>query len=175
MAGPSKKDAYIENPEVFIKLIGSIDSFIEQNHENVRKVDDWMFDLENELQKIKELLEQRVMDAHTKLLNADFELNMCRSMPSYDKEGRPQKPNCSSQENARMTAKRQLDVAQENLNQMNEYLRYAQKFAREYEDKKQNFVKLLDNKLPSSISTLHKHHQIMQEYINLKIKRNGQK
>jgi len=175
MAGPSRKDAYIGNPEIFIKLMGSIDTFIQQNNENVRKVDDWMFDVENELQKIKELLEQRVMDAHTKLQNADFELNMCRSMPSYDSENRPQKPNCSSQESARLKAKRQLDVAQKNLNQMNELLRYAQKFAREYDDKKQNFVKLLDNKLPSSVSTLHKHHQIMQEYLNLNINRNGEK
>jgi len=175
MAGPSRKDAYIGNPEIFIKLMGFIDTFIHQNKDNVRKVDDWMFDKENELQKIKELLEQRLMDAQTKLQNADFELNMCRSMPAYDDEGRPQKPNCSSQENARMEAKRMLDVAQKNLNQMNELLRYAQKFAREYDNKKQNFLKLIYNKLPSSVSTLHKHHQIMQEYLNLNIKRNGEK
>ena len=48
MARPSRQDAYIANPEVFIKLMGSIDSFIQQNHENVKKVDDWMFDKENE-------------------------------------------------------------------------------------------------------------------------------
>jgi hypothetical protein len=167
----SKSKAFIIDPAIFNKLIGSIDSFIQQNHENVRKVDDWMFDIENELQKIKELLEQRLMDAQTKLANADFELNMCRSMPSYDDEGRPQKPNCSSKESARLKAKRQLDVAQKNLNQMNELLRYAQKFAQEYDSKKQPFMNLLDNKLPSNVSTLHKHHQIMQEYLNINIKK----
>jgi len=173
MAGPSKKDAYIDNPELFIKLMDLINNFIHQNNDNVRRVGDWMLEIENQLHKIKELLEQRFMDAQTKLQNADFELNMCRSMPSYDDEGRPQKPNCSSEENARFKAKRQLDVAQKNLNYMDELLRYAQKFAQEYDYKKQNFIKLLDNKLPSSISTLHKHYQIMQEYLSLNVKRNG--
>lgn len=174
MAGPEKKEAYVTNPEIFRKLMGSIDNYIIQNKENVMKVDDWIFEKENELHKVKELLEQRLMDANTNLQNCDMELNFCRSMPDYDDEGRPKKPDCSSQKWARIEAKKQLDVAQKVISQFNELMRYAHKFANEYDEKKHKFMQLLDNKLPSSISTLGKHHQIMEEYINLTLQRHGQ-
>jgi len=167
MAKPTKKDAYIENPDIFIKLMNVIDSFIKQNNDNVTKVDEWVFDVENELQKTKELLEQRLSDARIKLENADRSLQLCLDIPTFDSEGRPKQKDCSSEKSARMRSKRQVDVAQKNLNSMNELLRYAQRFAKKYNDKKQKFMHLLDNKLPSNINELHKHHQIMQEYQNL--------
>ncbi len=167
----SSVESYVIDPEIFKRLMGAIDNYVFENTEHIKKVDDYIFDQDNKLIKIQELLEQRLEDAHTKLSNADLKLSLCQSRPAYDSDGNPKEPNCSSEEWARMRAKRQVDVAERVMNQMNELLRYAEKYKHEYEEKKNKMVTLLENKLPADKKQLNEHDKIMQEYLRINMQK----
>ncbi len=167
--------AFVRNKEVFKRLIEAIDSFVCRNKENVQKVDDFVFEKENELKKIKELLEQRLVEAQHKLQSCLMEQAICHQRIEYDDEGNRIKPNCSSENNAVMKAQRQEKFARNALNEMNELLRYVEKFVREYYHKRDNFMQLLENKLPADQANLNKHSEIVQQYVNTLIRKNGRK
>ncbi|MBS9783539.1 MAG: hypothetical protein KGV46_03195 [Pasteurella sp.] len=167
MARSSK--SFVIDPVIFSRLMEAIDAYVGENKENVKKVDDYIFEQDNKLIQIKELLERRVEDAQIKLRNKDHKLTLCEMTPVYDSEGNPKEPSCGSERRARKRAKRQLDVAEKVMSQMNELLRYADKYKQEYEDEKNKMMSLLENKLPVDKQQLKKHDEIMQEYLRLNI------
>ncbi len=167
--------AYVRNIEVFKRLIEAINSFVYRNKENVQKVDDFIFEKENELKKIKELLEQRLVEAQHKLHSCMLEQAICHQRIEYDDKGNRVKPNCRSENNAVMKAQRQEKFARNALNDMEELLRYVEKFAREYYHKRDNFMQLLENKLPADQANLNKHSEIVQQYMDTLIRKNGRK
>ena len=169
MAGPRRKDAYVSNPEIFKKLIGTIDYFIADNKDHLKKVDNWILGKENELHDIKLIIEKRLVEAENKLANCENALTLCQCRVEFDEEGNCYAPDCSSEENAVIRAGQQVNAANNALQQMMQILRYAREFSDEYAHKKGVFMQLLDNKLPFSQGILGKHDQIMQEYLSLGI------
>lgn len=165
----SNRESYVIDPDIFNRLMKAIDAYVYENKEQIKKVDDYIFEQENKLIKIQELLERRLEDAEIKLQNADHKLTLCQSRPAYDSEGNPKRPNCSSEEWARMRAKRQLDIAHKVISQMKELMRYAEKYKQSYEQEKNKMISLLENKLPTDKKQLNEHDKIMQEYLRINL------
>ncbi len=170
MSSNKKHQARVEDAEIFKRLINSMDKFIGENKGNVSNVDDFVFDAENKLRKTQELIEQRLMDANIKLQNRDMELSLCKQKASFDSEGRPIKPNCGFEKAARLRAKKQVEIAQRVINEMNEIMRFADEFENKYNVSKSNFTQLLDNKLPEAQIILQKQYKIVEGYQELKVK-----
>lgn len=170
MSSKNSHQSNVKDAEIFRQLTISIDKFIGENTGNVSNVDDFIFNANNELIKTKELIEQRYEDAITKLQNRDMELSLCKQKTNFDSEGKPIKPNCSFEKSARMRAKKQVDIAQKNISQMNEIMRYAENLVNKYDVSKESFMQLLNNKLPEAQIILQKQYKIVSEYQELKVK-----
>lgn len=164
---PDNNTANINDASVFDKLIKTIDDFVYACRSNSDKVNDYIFTMENEMHKIKDTLEQRLCDAEIKLRNCDEALTLCQMRPAYDSEGNPTTPNCSSEEHARMKAKRQMEVAQKNMNDMNELFRLADQLVSKFKNAEKRFNELLERKLPEGSNCLKYDSEIVQAYIRM--------
>lgn len=165
----SSTKANITDASVFMQLVDTTNSFVSDCQDSVEKIDDYIFEMDNQMQKIKDLLAQRLYEAEVKLRNCDNALTLCESRICYDEEGRRQEPNCSSEKHARMKAKRQVEVAQNNMRSMEELMRLADHLVNRFNDSKKKFEDLLQIKLQDGNDELKMLKRMVDEYRNTKL------
>lgn len=166
MGGLSQYSANVRDASVFRQLMDAINTYVSECHECSGKVREYIGMMDEEFQKIKDELQMRLDDADRKLQQADLALTLCESRPSYDSEGNPQAPNCSSEQRERQKAKRQVEVAQRNMNDMNAILRQLDRVKAEYQNEEKRFVELLDKKLPTGSACLREENDLIHAYMN---------
>ena len=154
---------------VFKQLIDTTDTYVGECEERVEKVDDYIFMMDNEMHKIKDVLAQRLCDAEIKLRNCDNALTLCQARICYDSEGNRQAPDCSSEERARMRAKRQMEVAQKNMNTREELMRLADHLVNQFKGSEQKFKDLLEIRLQEGNDSLKSIENIVKDYQNAKL------
>lgn len=159
--------ANVNDVSVFERLIKSINDYVYACRNNSDKVNDYIFAMENEMHKIKDTLEQRLCEAEIKLRNCDEALTLCQMRPAYDSEGNPTKPNCSQEEHERMKAKRQMEVAQNVMHQMEELMRMANQLVSKFKNSEKRFIELLERKLPEGSNCLKNDSETVQAYIRM--------
>ena len=158
--------ANVKDVKVFRQLIDTTDTYVEECEERVEKVDDYIFMMDNEMHKIKDQLAQRLCDAEIKLRNCDNALTLCQARVCYDSEGHRQTPNCSSEEHERMKAKRQMEVAQKNMNTMEELMRMANHLVNQFKESEQKFKDLLEIRLQEGNDSLKRLDRVVKDYQN---------
>lgn len=161
--------ANVKDTSVFEQLINTTNTYVSACEDGVEKIDDYIFTMDNEMQKIKDVLAQRLCDAEIKLRNCDNALTLCQARICYDSEGNRQAPNCSSEERARMRAKRQAEVAQKNMNTMEELMRIADRLVNKYKESEKTFKNLLEIRLPDGNDSLKYIEDIVKDYHNAKL------
>lgn len=144
----------------------AINTYVSECHDYSGKVREYIGMMDEEFHKIKDELQMRLDDADRKLQQADLALTLCESRPSYDSEGNPQAPNCSSEQWERQKAKRQVEVAQRNMNDMNAIMRQLDRVKAEFLAEEKNFVRLLDEKLPTGSACLSEENDLIHAYMN---------
>lgn len=164
----SNTTANVKDVNVFRQLIDTTDTYVEDCEERVEKVDDYIFMMDNEMHKIKDQLAQRLCDAEIKLRNCDNALTLCQARVCYDSEGHRQAPNCSSEEHERMKAKRQMEVAQNNMNDMEELMRMANHLVNQFKGSEQKFKDLLEIRLQEGNDSLKRLDRVVKDYQNIK-------
>ena len=166
MAGLTQYDANVKDASVFRQLMDAINTYVCECHDYSGKVREYIAIMDEEFYKIRDVLQQRLDDADRKLQQADLALTICESTPTYDSEGNPQQPSCSAEKWQRQKAKRQVEVAQRNMNQMNAILRQVDRLKSEYQSEEKRFMKLLDEKLPAGSACLQDESELMRTYMN---------
>ncbi len=161
--------ANVKDVNVFRQLIDTTDTYVEECEERVEKIDDYIFMMDNEIHKIKDQLAQRLCDAEIKLRNCDNALTLCQARVSYDAEGHRQSPDCSIEVHARMKAKRQLEVARNNMNRMEELMRMADHFVNRFKESEQKFKDLLEIRLQDGNDSLKRLECVVIDYQNTKL------
>ena len=161
--------ANVMDADVFQQLIDTTNGFVSDSEECVERIDEYVFIMDNEMHRIKDVLAQRLCDAETKLHNCDMALTLCQARPSYDSEGHPQAPDCSSEEHERMKAKRQFEVARNNMNKMEELMRIADHLVKQFEESKKSFKDLLEIRLQDGNDELRRKDRVVREYMNSRI------
>ena len=162
-------NANIKDASVFIQLVDATNSFVSDCENSVEKIDDYIFEMDNDMQKIKDLLAQRLYEAEIKLRNCDNALTLCEARVCYDEEGRRQKPDCSSEKHNRMKAKRQVEVAQNNMKRMEELMRLADHLVNRFNVSKKKFESLLQNRLQEGNDELKMLKRMVDNYRNAKL------
>lgn len=166
MCAPSKNCANVKDASVFRELMDAINTYVFECKECSAKVNAYVAEMDEKFYKIKDELQRRLDDADRKLHQADLALTLCESTPSYDSEGNPQPQNCRAEQKERNRAIRQVEVAQNNINQMNSIMRELERVKSAYHSEKKNFDKLLDEKLPTGSACLKEESDLIQAYIN---------
>lgn len=161
--------ANVKDVSVFKQLIDTTETYVMECEDGVEKIDDYIFMMDNEMHKIKNQLAQRLFDAETKLRNCDNALTLCQTRVTIDMNGNRQAPNCSSEEHARMKAKRQMEVAQKNMNTMEELMRMADHLVNRFKESEQKFKDLLEIQLQEGNDSLKRLERIVKDYQNTKL------
>ena len=165
----SSTKANIKDASVFMQLVDATNSFVSDCEDSVDKIDDYIFVMDNEMQKIKDLLAQRLYDAEIKLRNCDNDLTLCKARVCYDEEGRRQEPNCSTEKHNRWKAKRQVEVAWNNMRSMEELMRKADHLVNRFNESKKKFESLLQTRLQDGNDELKMLKRMVDDYRNSKL------
>lgn len=161
--------ANVKDVLVFKQLMDTTNTYIMECNEGVEKVDDYIFTMDNEMHKIKDMLVQRLCDAEIKLRNCDNALTLCQARTCIDMNGDRHEPDCSLEEHARMKAKRQMEVAQKNMNTMEELIRMADHLVNQFKESEQKFKDLLEIRLQDGNDSLKRLDRVVKEYQNMKL------
>ena len=165
----SSTKANITDASVFMQLVDTTNSFVSECEDSVDRIDDYIFEMDNEMQKIKDLLAQRLYDAEVKLRNCDNALTICESIVCYDKNGGRRAPDCSIERHNRMKAKRQFEVAQNNMRRMEELMRMADQLVNRFNQSKKTFEGLLQTRLQEGNDELKMLKRMVDDYRNTKL------
>ena len=159
----------IKDASVFMQLVDTTNFFVSECEDHVEEIDEYIFCMDNEMRKIKDLLAQRLYDAEIKLRNCDNALTLCQARVCYDEEGRRREPNCISEKHARMKAKRQVEVAQNNMRSIEELMRLADHLVDRYNNSKKKFEALLQGRLQEGNDELKRLKRLVDDYKNTKL------
>jgi hypothetical protein len=166
MGDLSQYNANVRDASVFRQLMDAINTYVTDCREYSRRVREYIAEKDEEFYKIKDILQQRLDDADRKLQQADLALTMCESRPSYDSEGHPQAPNCSSEQRARTRAREQVKFAQNCMNEMNAIFRKLEQVKAEFHNEEKRFINLMDEKLPTGSACLREENDLIHAYLN---------
>lgn len=161
--------ANVTDVSVFKQLIDTTETYVVECEDGVEKVDDYIFMMDNEMHKIKDQLAQRLCDAEIKLRNCDNALTLCQARVCVDMNGERHEPDCSSEEHARMKAKRQMEVAQKNMNTMEELMRMADHIVNQFKESEKKFKDLLEIRLQDGNDSLKRLDRVVNDYQNTKL------
>ena len=165
----NQTSANVKDVSVFKQLIDATNAYVNDCEERVAKVDDYIFVMDNEMHKINDQLARRLCDAEIKLRNCDNALTLCQARVSYEAEGHRASPDCSSEVHARMKAKRQMEVAQNNMRRMEELMRMADHLVNRFKESEQKFKDLLEIQLQDGNDSLKRLERVVKDYQNTKL------
>ena len=163
----NRSQANVKDISVFQELLDATQGVIASCDQIIGAPRDFIFEVDNQLEKIMDLLQQRLHEAEVKRENCDRDLSLCEASVSYDAEGNPQPPNCSYERRKANQARRQVQAAENCVSQMKELMRMAEKIKDEYLQDEESFRQMIDHDLEADCAYLREEFNRMSEYVSL--------
>jgi hypothetical protein len=163
---PNRSKANVKDISIFQDLLSATENVRSNCEPLLGQPRDFIFEVDNQLEKIMDLLQQRLHEAEVKRENCDRDLSLCEASVSYDENGEPQPPNCSYERRKANQARRQVKAAENCVSQMKELMRMAEKIKNEYLQEEQSFKQLIDHDLADDCAYLRDEYDRMLEYLS---------